>query len=1368
MRLTSQFRLTASLLAVLLPSQMAMSAAPPPRRATARLGTTQPGPPGALNTGDVSLATGDLTLSTELVNLPGRNGMAVSVSAAYSSNIQKMVDNWNLDAPVGVVGLGWSLPVNAVLRSANGTGPEQDDAYFLVDNGDMNQLLPNGIDAAGKIYQLAKHQFWRVRYQESTQEWTVIKEDGMKYVYGGSAGHAIEWGVRWRFTSGTSTSSTWIGSSTRVTGQEQFPVAWNLARQQNTWGETVTLEYKPVEQSVGTMGSNRKKYTQENHIQRITGAFGDSAVFNYAQKSTGEFQDPHTFTGSTATVRRVTGTVGASRNWDTTSPPDIYGKATITGAGGFSYQYDIPEVTDQYFIHFSVELPANAPETVDVALEFKDHDSLNANDLMFQHTFTSQTCNAAAQTLSQTDMDKSKDNNTATVQESFICAQLASEPDAYQERFETLYLDSVDLFSADGTKTGTVDLDNTTLLGKDQMQKRLLTGVRHMDAEGVEESPSEKYSYYNESDGVSVTASGNANAFKHGAYYGALKSQTAVTGAVTTYRYAQNTIASALRSHQVNPPDANWEKPHVYFGPDYVVSTWRGKNANVDRVHLTVLEWNGGWSVTSLGSFPLPSVSELLVTVQQEFFAVALSKQTAPVQVFRKDRLVTGRWTTYAPAMSTTGTPLHLAGGDKFVALLDEWAGIVYRWTWDGWRWNAQSNLDLRSSTSALAPKYAMSAYENVLMAVVTDLDAANKPLQVKATLATLDPSLLWIMAYDSKAYTMPAVHPFYPVSVDSLRLAEGNGFFTLQVGRQADGCNGGQYCYDSVSSVYRWSQDSTQLMTHVLAPPVLNSKPSNDEKLPLLVSTTSNGIYMSTEGVAYTFRYTGTDWSGHQDPNITPNLVYAPDLVTLSGADGLTHDKSSFLQFDPNVENWKHLDKTISYDTKDVSRLLTVLNVVFLIAGVIMFPLGFVEDIVLEIGVTLLDMALTAGQIVSDVMIRNFMASDPEAGSTAFNYIATKNQVFHNNPDESWSLVGSLVTPESDLIGHQAAVANGYVNYMAKSGGNTRNFTRMLQNGQFFNAPVSIDSGSAATLKTVNTDAADTQPLTSATTFLAYPITANTFADAPYFMVYEVENGGMTGAIQDIAVTSVTVDDGYQSTTMHYEYDTATADHDSQGLTAYYNKVTSIPGGTRDTPSKDNGFTETFFLNDHVFTDGTGAAALPPHAHDDTIRYCDKPGDPASCHSRTKDRLNMVRGLPYFMQVCGHVGGGCGEVSSQSTRYVIQELQTPGLQQPTSYLRPVRTTVKSKNGTAAHSLTSDVETAYNANGLTASTTSSRLTADGTRLTVVDETRYALDVYQDPTVHQGLVNQNLLNPVAESVRKAVSYTHLTLPTNREV
>ncbi|MDJ0600302.1 MAG: hypothetical protein QNJ37_15855 [Crocosphaera sp.] len=62
----------------------------------------------------VNLFRGDVNLPLELISLPGRGDLDVKVAIMYQSNIQTLVDTWNLEAPTGLLGLGWNMPYEMI------------------------------------------------------------------------------------------------------------------------------------------------------------------------------------------------------------------------------------------------------------------------------------------------------------------------------------------------------------------------------------------------------------------------------------------------------------------------------------------------------------------------------------------------------------------------------------------------------------------------------------------------------------------------------------------------------------------------------------------------------------------------------------------------------------------------------------------------------------------------------------------------------------------------------------------------------------------------------------------------------------------------------------------------------------------------------------------------------------------------------------------------------------------------------------------------------------------------------------------------------------------------------------------------------
>ena len=80
-------------------------------------------------TDSVNLFRGDVNLPINIVSLPGRGGLEAKVTLMYQSNIQNNVDTWNLDAPTGLVGFGWSMPYDMIAIDNKGNASISDDAY---------------------------------------------------------------------------------------------------------------------------------------------------------------------------------------------------------------------------------------------------------------------------------------------------------------------------------------------------------------------------------------------------------------------------------------------------------------------------------------------------------------------------------------------------------------------------------------------------------------------------------------------------------------------------------------------------------------------------------------------------------------------------------------------------------------------------------------------------------------------------------------------------------------------------------------------------------------------------------------------------------------------------------------------------------------------------------------------------------------------------------------------------------------------------------------------------------------------------------------------------------------------------------------
>jgi hypothetical protein len=239
--------------------------------------------------GGVDPETGKISFSQTLVAIPvGSSGLALDVTLDYDNLIAEDVITWNAQAPTGPAGLGWALGQRTIFRDTRGTGTTLDDRLYLLD-GEMMELTLTAQNGSTWTYQAKTDDGpldWQILYFSTEERWTVVKpETGHTLTFGGgvttggdgqkdSAGHSIEWAVRY---------GGWMGSTSSATG-EQFAVAWNVRTV--VAGDGVSLTY--VYDQTQTVTGQSRKFTQASYVSTITASTGPAVAFVYAPKEPGE------------------------------------------------------------------------------------------------------------------------------------------------------------------------------------------------------------------------------------------------------------------------------------------------------------------------------------------------------------------------------------------------------------------------------------------------------------------------------------------------------------------------------------------------------------------------------------------------------------------------------------------------------------------------------------------------------------------------------------------------------------------------------------------------------------------------------------------------------------------------------------------------------------------------------------------------------------------------------------------------------------------------------------------------------------------------------------------------------------------------
>ncbi|HEY1349467.1 MAG TPA: RHS repeat-associated core domain-containing protein [Ktedonobacteraceae bacterium] len=244
----------------------------------------------------VRLASGEVSFLLNLAQVPGRNGLDVSLDLAYSSAVQAMATGWNLSSPTGVAGLGWAFPVERIVCAPRQSTDPAAASFYLLAGQASTALVCSGRASDGALlYQGESFSFWRIAYYPERRRWQVIRENGDTSIYGDAQvfPDALQWGIAW---------DNWRDASAQLRGQQPYPLAFDLAQISNRFGDTITYTYHSEVQFVGPAPAEpaavRPFYTRASALATITAPGGERIVLTYGDKRHDEviqeYIDPHT------------------------------------------------------------------------------------------------------------------------------------------------------------------------------------------------------------------------------------------------------------------------------------------------------------------------------------------------------------------------------------------------------------------------------------------------------------------------------------------------------------------------------------------------------------------------------------------------------------------------------------------------------------------------------------------------------------------------------------------------------------------------------------------------------------------------------------------------------------------------------------------------------------------------------------------------------------------------------------------------------------------------------------------------------------------------------------------------------------------
>ena len=87
------------------------------------------------------------------------------MAVTYQSNIFRDVNTWNVEAPTGILGLGWSMSYDAIIADHGDSISPFDTTCYLVDsNGGQSRLYLKQRTTDEWVFELESYQFWDIRF----------------------------------------------------------------------------------------------------------------------------------------------------------------------------------------------------------------------------------------------------------------------------------------------------------------------------------------------------------------------------------------------------------------------------------------------------------------------------------------------------------------------------------------------------------------------------------------------------------------------------------------------------------------------------------------------------------------------------------------------------------------------------------------------------------------------------------------------------------------------------------------------------------------------------------------------------------------------------------------------------------------------------------------------------------------------------------------------------------------------------------------------------------------------------------------------------------------------------------------------------
>ncbi|PKP28278.1 MAG: hypothetical protein CVU01_04525 [Bacteroidetes bacterium HGW-Bacteroidetes-18] len=258
----------------------------------------------------INQTTGKVTFSLPIASIVA-NTVGYSVALTYNGAAAfETTKNTNQYNPTGVVGVGFNLESPKIVADYKDTAARDDDEFYLLD-GNNTKLICTKKTNEVMEFETENYKPWKIQYHlgyieliptsledffieqfipsDEYSYWTIVKEDGTKYQFGGTYSSIAPTEPAKSFVA---TWDNWIGSSNQ-TPKGKMVTEWYLHTISDQWDNKINFLYETVEGRQNSTQTNNF-HTEALYIKEISSSNGTKATFTYGNKITQEYYEPHT------------------------------------------------------------------------------------------------------------------------------------------------------------------------------------------------------------------------------------------------------------------------------------------------------------------------------------------------------------------------------------------------------------------------------------------------------------------------------------------------------------------------------------------------------------------------------------------------------------------------------------------------------------------------------------------------------------------------------------------------------------------------------------------------------------------------------------------------------------------------------------------------------------------------------------------------------------------------------------------------------------------------------------------------------------------------------------------------------------------